>query len=644
MVSLRHIFTVIFVFCIFPFPCKAQDSACARIPAGSDIKVIDHFNDGKDPNEIDGAPSLECKKPAFLQAAYSNKVRHGEKGYSLELEFYIPKGDQASWSTGLNDIDISAANGISFWMKGAEGSEKLWIALEDSYGASKQTDISPMVKATTDWQEIKVPMDRFPSVDLNKLARLTFLFKGEPNVISGKIYLDDIAFYGGQELFFSGLKDNINRYPGKVTDDERRQVLLTSADREMLMGIAKDTWGFFDNVVDKRSHLPLDWIGMAPERQVGDYTSPTNTGLYFINVVSAFDLGFITREDAVKRISDTLDIIEKMPRWHGLWDNYHSTTNLHVTRRYISSVDNGWLAGGLVIARQAFEKELGRRCSSILKEMDFSALYNKELGQLNLGYDRDTGKYSPYNYGQLNGEARFTSLIAIGKGDVPKEHWYKMARTFPPEVDWQSQKPEGKMVKKDRVEYFQGYYIYEGEKIVPSWGGSLFEFLMPSLMVEEKELAPKGLGLNDLKGARAHIAFADKKGYKAWGFSPCSTPDGNYGGYTEYGVAGIGFKGYKDEGVITPHVVFLSLAFVPEEAISNIRRMLFYFNMYGEYGLYDSVNVKSGKVSYKYLALDQGMILPSIDNYLNNGAIRQRFRKDPIAVKTERLLNENFFE
>ncbi|HRZ67727.1 MAG TPA: glucoamylase family protein, partial [Candidatus Omnitrophota bacterium] len=75
-----------------------------------------------------------------------------------------------------------------------------------------------------------------------------------------------------------------------------------------------------------------------------------------------------------------------------------------------------------------------------------------------------------------------------------------------------------------------------------------------------------------------------------------------------------------------------------------IRRMLFYFDMYGEYGFYDSVNVKNGKVSYRYLALDQGMILPSIDNYLNNGAIRQRFHKDPVAKKVEKLLNENFFE
>jgi len=647
MMSRRYVIAVVAFLCLAlsaPRAASAQDKVPVRIPADSDIKIIEHFNDGKDPNEIGGAPALVSKKPAFLQAAYNNRIRRTASGYSLELEFYIPKGERASWSTGLNDLDISAAKGISFWMKGSEGSEKLWLALEDGYGANKEAEISGLVKATTEWQEIRVPMEKFPGLDMNKMGKLSFIFKGEPSVISGKIYLDDISFYGDKELFFNGLKDNINRYPDKVLAEGRRGELLTSPDRQMLEGIAKDTWGFFDNVVDKRSSLPLDWICMAPERAIGDYTSPTNTGLYFINIVAAFDMGFITREEAVSRISATLDIVEKMPRWHGLWDNYHSTTNLQVTRRYISSVDNGWFAGGLIIARQAFDKELGKRCSKLLDEMDFSALYNKEIGQLNLGFDRDTDKYSPYNYGQLNGEARFTSLVAIGKGDVPQDHWYKMARTFPPEVEWQSQKPQGKEVKKSGVKYYQGYYTYEGEKVVPSWGGSLFEFLMPSLMVKEKELAPKGLGLNDLKGAQAHIAMARQKGYKAWGFSPCSTPDGSYGGYTEFGVAGIGFKGYKDEGVATPHVVFLSLAFTPEEAISCIRRMLFYFDMYGEYGFYDSVNVKNGKVSYRYLALDQGMILPSIDNYLNDGAIRQRFHKDPVAKKVEKLLNENFFE
>lgn len=95
---------------------------------------------------------------------------------------------------------------------------------------------------------------------------------------------------------------------------------------------------------------------------------------------------------------------------------------------------------------------------------------------------------------------------------------------------------------------------------------------------------------------------------------------------------------------MTPHVTFMSLDFAADEAISNIRKMLYLYNIYGEFGMYDSLDVKSGRIAYKYMALDQGMILPSIDNYLNKGAIRERFHKDPIIKKVGVLLDENFFE
>lgn len=615
-----------------------------KIPVGSERKVIENFNDGKDPNEIGGNPSIEVKKPAFLQAAYNKKITHGAQGYSLEIEFYIPKEAEGSWSTSLNELDISQSKGIGFWIKGSEGAEEFWVRLEDGEGVKKEIKVTDYAKITTEWQEVKITIENFSGVNLDRVGKFTLLFKGDPHIMSGKIYLDDIYFYGEPELFFKSLKDNIAYYPDNILMEDERKELITKSDAELLKEIAKDTWGYFQNVVDKDTHLPLDYIELAPQRRMGDYTSPTNIGLYFINIVAAYDLGLIEKEEAVKRISDTLSVLERLPRWHGLWDNYYSTTNLQVTRRYISSVDNGWLAGGLIIVRQAFDEQMGKRCSKLLDEMDFSALYNRELGQINLGYDTEKNELSPYHYGQLNSEARFTSLIAIGKGDIPKEHWYKVHRVFPLDYDWQSQMPQGKDVKRFGTKYFQGYYTYKGEKIVPSWGGSLFEFLMPSLMVKEKELAPKGLGLNDLKGVQAHIAFAKEKGYPVWGFSPCSTPDGSYGGYTEYGVAGIGFKGYKDEGVVTPHVTFMALDFAPDEAISNIRKMLYLYNIYGEFGMYDSLDVKSGRVAYKYMALDQGMILPSIDNYLNKGAIRERFHKDPIIKKVGVLLDENFFE
>ncbi len=115
------------------------------------------------------------------------------------------------------------------------------------------------------------------------------------------------------------------------------------------------------------------------------------------------------------------------------------------------------------------------------------------------------------------------------------------------------------------------------------------------------------------------------------------------GGYKEYGVKPLGIKGYK-AGVVTPHATFLALEFTPKECLANIRKMLRSYKAYGQYGFYDAIDVKTGKVALKYLCLDQAMSFLALDNYLNNGAIRKRFSADPINKNAEELLKvEDFF-
>ncbi|MGE4357795.1 MAG: glucoamylase family protein, partial [Candidatus Omnitrophota bacterium] len=413
--------------------------------------------------------------------------------------------------------------------------------------------------------------------------------------------------------------------------------------------IASDTWGYFENLVDKNNHLVVDWIDLdeSKEYRIGDYTSPTNIGLYFLSLVGAYDLNLISKEEAIKRAENTLSVLKKIPRWKGFFYNWYSTTNLQIARKYISTVDNGWLCAGLIVLRQAFP-ELYNVCSEILEEMDYAVLYDPVEGKLYLGYElnREPPTPTPYHYGQIATEPRVTSLIAIGKGDVPPEHWFRIFRTLPQAWNWQRQKPQGRGYREYmEIDVFEGYYTYKDFKIVPSWGGSLFEFLMPSLVLKEKELAPEGLGLNNLNAIKAHIDYAlNEKKYPVWGISPCSTPDGRYGGYHEYGLANLGAKGYPDEGVITPHASILAIDYLPEEVLKNIRQLLKNFDLYGEYGMYDSVDVHTKKVSSRYLCLDQGMIFVSLANYLTKGKIRERFHQDPWIKNVEYLLSmEKFF-
>lgn len=174
---------------------------------------------------------------------------------------------------------------------------------------------------------------------------------------------------------------------------------------------------------------------------------------------------------------------------------------------------------------------------------------------------------------------------------------------------------------------------------------------MPTIILKEKELAPEGLGLNDKNHVQGQIRYAlDEMKQPVWGMSPSSTPEG---GYSEYGATPFGSKGYKP-GVVTPHASFLALEYAPEEVIKNLRKMIELYDIYGEYGFYDAVRVapdptkkeiQAGLVARKYLALDQAMIFVAINNYLNNGAIRNRFHADPVMKKGESLLSsEKFFE
>lgn len=437
------------------------------------------------------------------------------------------------------------------------------------------------------------------------------------------------------------LMQNLRGFPEGATVERSWQE--SENDRQFLLLIASDTWKYFDNIVDKERHLPLDQIHIAPDLMVGDYTSTTDIGLYIMCLVSGYDLGLIDRKEAVERIRATITSAEGLEKYSGFLYNYYDTTTLERTSSFVSFVDSGWYLIGIVLARQAFSDELWELCTDVLDSRDFSFFYDAEVRQMHHGYDTDENSYSQYHYGTFYTEARAGSLLAIGKGDVPQEHWFGMYRVFPVEWDWQGQIPAVFKRRYLNLEVLEGYYKYDGTKIVPSWGGSMFEGLMPLMVIDELRYAKRSLGTNARRYVDAHIDYClNKLMYPVWGMSPCSVPGDGYG---EFGVGLLGAKGYGD-GVVTPHATFLALVVHPKAAIKNLRRILaIYPGIYGEYGFYDSVDVRTSDVSRRYLFLDQAMSFISINNYLNRGAIQKRFHRDPIGRNVERLLKiERFYK
>ncbi len=416
-------------------------------------------------------------------------------------------------------------------------------------------------------------------------------------------------------------------------------------EKKFLLQIASDTWGYFRDVTDRETGLPLDNVVIGSTyTKVGSFTSTTNIGLYLMCVVSAVDFGFISSTEAVHRLRLVMESLNKLETWENQPYNFYDTIDLTNSGKYVSSVDNGWLAAGLIVARQAYPDEFGAEMDMWLDRLDFSKLYDPRNAQLFGGYDAGHGKHSENHYGLLCTEPRLTSYIAIAKGDVPREHWFRLFRTLPKDWDWQNQTPRGVERKYSGWPVFNGHYRYGRIQFVPSWGGSMFEFLMPTLVLDEQRLAPEGLGLNNQRILSVQIHYAlMRKRYPVWGMSPCAIPEETLG-YREYGVTALGSKGYEDDGVVTPHATFLALAVDPAQAVKNLRRLAKIPGIYGEFGFYDSVNVRTGQVSPRLLCLDQGMSFIALANYLNDGAVRKRFHSYPPIQEQEDLLTvEKFF-
>ncbi|MFI0905807.1 glucoamylase family protein [Streptomyces sioyaensis] len=392
-------------------------------------------------------------------------------------------------------------------------------------------------------------------------------------------------------------------------------------------------------------------------------TSPTNVGCGMWSTVAAAGLGVISPSLMHDRLARTVAAVERLERAHGFWFNWYDAHDGSVlttwpengdpVRPFLSTVDNAWLVTGLKIAADA-DPALRPRIARLLDEADWSYFYTPYdpadpvagPGQLLGGYWPDkpgNGEPTGFHYGALNTEPRMASYLGMADGSLPTDHYWHLSRTLLPGMG-QEQQPEGSYVTVDGVRVWQGHYTYRGRKLVPTWGGSMFEALMVPLFVPEAEWSPKSWGTTHRRYVRSQIEHGlmeEKYGY--WGFSPASIPEG---GYREYGVDAIGMQqdGYNSLAVVTPHASFLALPQAPDEAIANLEALARDFDMYDDrYGFRDSVNVTTGRVSDALLALDQGMITAALAQHLHYGLLQRPFRTAGFRSRVQPVLNKEHF-
>ncbi|MGZ8845886.1 MAG: glucoamylase family protein, partial [Pyrinomonadaceae bacterium] len=265
--------------------------------------------------------------------------------------------------------------------------------------------------------------------------------------------------------------------------------------------------------------------------------------------------------------------------------------------------------------------KIAAQCRQIVEETDFKFLLDAERKVFTIGYNVTEGHQDNSYYDLLASEARLASFIAIAKGDVPQEHWFRMGRQLT---------------------------SVDGGRALISWTATMFEYLMPLIVMRNY---PETLLSETYQAVVARqIEYGYERGVP-WGISESAYAARdlhlNYQ-YGPFGVPGLGLKrGLIEDLVISPYSTILAALITPVRAMENLRR-LERDGALSRYGMYEALDftperVKKGErctVVRAFMAHHQGMSLIALDNLLNGDVMENRFHSDPAVQATELLLQE----
>ncbi|MGA9163370.1 MAG: glucoamylase family protein [Thiobacillus sp.] len=272
------------------------------------------------------------------------------------------------------------------------------------------------------------------------------------------------------------------------------------------------------------------------------------------------------------------------------------------------------------LERLSIIDDLVERCRQ-LAVMDFEFLYDAACGLLTIGYDVGERRRDPSCYDLLASEARLASFLLIAQGQVPQKHWFALGRLLT---------------------------SHGGDVSLISWSGSMFEYLMPQLIMPSY---PNTLLEQTCKAAVSRQIEYGRQRAVPWGISESchnATDMHQVYQYRAFGVPGLGFKrGLGDDLVIAPYASALALTVMPREACRNLQTLADQ-GFLGAYGFYEAVDytpsrVPRGKhhaIVRAFMAHHQGMSLLAFAHVLHDQPMQRRFMSDPLARATELLLQE----
>lgn len=273
-------------------------------------------------------------------------------------------------------------------------------------------------------------------------------------------------------------------------------------------------------------------------------------------------------------------------------------------------------------------EDVGNRLDALIERVDrlidgtsFIPLYDKRRKLFSIGYNEEDEQLTRSYYDLLASEARQASLIAISRGEVRKEHWFMLNRTL------------------TSVNGFKGLL---------SWTGTMFEYLMPLLIMKNYpntllyETCDFVVRCQKDYGRRRKVPWGvSESGYYSFDFKL------NYQ-YKAFGIPSLGLKrGLINDTVIAPYATILALLVNPKEAIDNIAQ-LEAEGLESSYGFYEAIDytperLKKGEknsIVKSFMAHHQGMSFLALNNTINNYIMQERFHRDPVIKAVEILLQE----
>jgi cyclic beta-1,2-glucan synthetase len=521
-------------------------------------------------------------------------------------------------------------------------------------------------------------------------------------------------------------------------------------DRDLLEGVARDTWRLFERCVDAQNHhLPPDNLQTLPFDAVAHRTSPTNIGLYLLSVACARQFGWIGTQDLLSRLEATLSSLQRMERHRGHFLNWYDTQTLQaLLPRYVSTVDSGNLCAELLAVAQActelsrdpfaplatqraiersreritphmevvqsllhrpvkhtaigqllrlnlpdpHDAETFARFQTLMLEAnaelpgmapalahlhqpvsareempwlladhlttlrsanldraaaaestgerarqrllalaadferlawepEFGFLYNNRRHLLHIGYRLDEQQLDKSFYDLLASESRTTSLLAIAKGDLPVRHWSALGRPF---------------------------FATGRRALLRSWSGSMFEYLMPTLLTAE----PHGSVMQEAACTALHEQVAFGQGQDMpWGMSESAYAGRDHTLAYQYAPQGVPRLALRrtppHERVVAPYATALATQIDVDLACSNLRALAA-LGARGRYGFFEALDFTPSRQTEggRYtlvstcMAHHQGMSIVALANVLRDGVARRWGMAHPRLEAVASLLHE----